>query len=78
MKELIREGFKCIELEAADVAAAFPPRERDCNKGDFGYVALVGGSLEYSGAIRLAALAHGAMRAGAGVAKLPCRVRSAR
>ncbi len=67
MKESVREGFKCTELEAADVAAAFPPRERDCNKSDFGYVALVGGSLEYSGAIRLAGLAGCAVRAGAGV-----------
>ena len=67
MKESVREGFKCMELEAADVAAAFPPRERDCNKSDFGYVALVGGSLEYSGAIRLAAMANAAVRSGAGV-----------
>ncbi len=67
MKELLREGFKCFELEAPDLRAAFPSRERDCNKGDFGYVALVGGSIEYSGAIRLAGLAHCAMRSGAGV-----------
>ncbi len=59
-----------MELEAADVAAAFPERERDSNKSDFGYVALVGGSLEYSGAIRLAGLAGCAMRAGAGVVSI--------
>lgn len=37
------------------------------HKGDFGYIALVGGSLEYSGAIRLASMANSAMRSGAGV-----------
>jgi len=46
---------------------AFPPRDPDANKGDFGYIALVGGSLPYSGAIRLAAMANAAMRSGAGV-----------
>ena len=56
--------------------SAFPKRNADANKGDFGYVALVGGSLPYSGAIRLAdracehalaACSQAAMRAGAGV-----------
>ena len=67
MIESVKEGFKCFELEEADIKAVFPPRGRDCNKSDFGYVALVGGSLEYSGAIRLAGLAGCAMRCGAGV-----------
>jgi len=57
-------------ITARDVAACFPERPAECNKGDFGYVALVGGSLEYSGAIRLAALANAAMRSGAGVATI--------
>ena len=43
-------------------------RPEDSHKGNFGYIALVGGSLEYSGAIRLASMANAAMRAGAGVA----------
>ena len=29
----------------ADAAAMFPPRARDCHKGTFGYIALIGGSL---------------------------------
>lgn len=45
-------------------------REGDCNKGDFGYIALVGGSLKYSGAAKLANIAAAAMRSGAGVVKL--------
>lgn len=46
---------------------ALKPRNPEANKRDFGYVALVGGSLPYSGAIRLANLACCALRAGAGV-----------
>ena len=53
-----------------DVRILFPRRPAECNKGDFGYVALIGGSIEYSGAIRLAALANAAMRSGAGVASI--------
>ena len=43
------------------IASLFPVRPTECHKGNFGYVALIGGSLEYSGAIRLAAQANGAM-----------------
>lgn len=57
-------------ITAEDIKRLFPERPAECNKGDFGYVALVGGSLEYSGAIRLAALANAAMRSGAGVASV--------
>ena len=46
----------------------FPPRDPDSHKGTFGYIAIAGGSLEYSGAIRLAGMASAALRAGAGVA----------
>lgn len=53
-----------------DIRELFPERPTECNKGNFGYVALVGGSIEYSGAIRLAALANAAMRSGAGVASI--------
>ena len=51
-------------------ASAFPTRQNFSNKSTYGYVALVGGSKKYSGAIRLAAMANAAMRAGAGVAML--------
>lgn len=56
--------------EAADVKAALGERKHFSNKGDYGYIALVGGSLPYSGAVRLAAMAAAAMRSGAGVAKV--------
>ena len=51
-------------------ASAFPTRQNFSNKSTDGYVALIGGSKRYSGAIRLAAMANAAMRSGAGVAML--------
>ena len=72
-----------ILIKEEQVAELFPERPSDCHKGSFGYVAMIGGSLEYSGAIRLAAQANAsvingecelpaqadaAMRSGAGVA----------
>ena len=69
-------------LEASDISGAFRTRHNLSNKGNYGYVALIGGSLPYSGAIRLAsmgnrgaaeklsALGNAAMRAGAGVASI--------
>ena len=52
-----------------DAAGLLATRKTDSNKRDFGYVALVGGSLKYSGAIRLSALsvAEVAQLSGAGV-----------
>ena len=55
---------------AEDAAKLFPPRPKDAHKGTFGYIALIGGSLRYSGAIRLANMAACAMRAGAGVVRV--------
>lgn len=51
-------------------ASVFPERKNFSNKSTYGYVALIGGSKRYSGAIRLAAMANAAMRSGAGVAML--------
>lgn len=56
------------QITEDEIRSLFPKRPDKCNKGDFGYVALIGGSIEYSGAIRLAAMANAAMRSGAGVA----------
>ena len=53
-----------------DVCRLFPVRAHDSNKGAFGYTALIGGSLRYSGAVRLASMAGAAVRSGAGVVKL--------
>ena len=68
-------GIRPIEpvyhlVEEADVKKLFPPRAHESNKGNYGYLALIGGSVRYSGAIRLAGIANCAMRSGAGVVKL--------
>ena len=57
-------------FSARDAAELFPPRAADAHKGTFGYIALIGGSIRYSGAVRLANLAACAMRSGAGVTRL--------
>ena len=57
-------------VEASDVSAALPMRDNMSNKGTYGYAALIGGCVRYSGAIRLAYLANAAMRSGAGVVKV--------
>ena len=56
-------------IEKADIARYFGPRPNFSNKGTYGYTAIIGGSKKYSGALRLAAMANAAMRAGAGVVK---------
>ena len=66
--EPVEEPYHLVE--ASDVASVLGKRLNFSNKGTYGYVALIGGSLKYSGAIRLAYLANAAMRSGAGVVKV--------
>ena len=61
-------GMKLFEGE--DVATLFPVRKHFSHKGDYGTIALIGGSIRYSGAIRLAALANAGMRTGAGIVRI--------
>ena len=56
-------------LEYNDFSKLFSKRNNFSNKGTYGYIALIGGSEKYSGAIRLAYMANAAMRSGAGVVK---------
>lgn len=63
-------GKSIYEVENNDIKYLFPLRARDSNKGDFGYVGIMGGSLEYSGAVKLANLSASALRAGCGVVRL--------
>ena len=58
------------EIETKDIKNKFIQRQRDTNKGDYGYVGIMGGSLEYSGAVKLANLSASAMRAGCGVVRI--------
>lgn len=57
-------------LEKADAYKFLGRRDNFTNKGTYGYVTLIGGCLEYSGAVKLANLAATAMRSGSGVVKL--------
>ena len=58
------------EINLKDLKELFPFRTGDTNKGNFGYVAILGGCLNYSGAIKLANLSCTALKSGCGVSKL--------
>ncbi len=60
----------CYLLEAEDLLPLFPFRPNFTNKGTWGSVGLAGGSLPYSGAIRLASMAACAGRSGAGIVRV--------
>ncbi len=67
---LRRRGRLLWITEAADVAAALPPRRADSHKGDYGRLAIVAGSRGKAGAAALAA--RGALRGGAGLVTVFC------
>ena len=54
-------------LKIEEVKRLIPDRVKDSHKGTYGKVALLGGAVEYSGAIRLSALAYSALKSGAGL-----------
>ena len=53
-----------------DFRAVLRPREHYAHKGTYGYVTMIGGCAAYGGAVKLAAMSHAALRAGAGVSRL--------
>jgi NAD(P)H-hydrate epimerase len=57
-------------ITGQEVGIAFPPRPQDANKGQFGHVLVVAGSLDKAGAAGLAGIA--ALRAGAGLVTVAC------
>ncbi len=57
-------------MTGQDFRGIFPKRAQLSHKGDYGYVTVLGGSAEYSGAVKLANLSASALRAGCGVAQL--------
>lgn len=57
-------------LEESDVSKLFKPRKNYAHKGNYGYVAVMGGCVEYSGAAKLANMSAAALRAGCGVVTL--------
>lgn len=57
-------------LQSKDIQDIFPIRKSNTNKGDYGYVAIMGGCINYSGAVKLANMSLSALRSGCGVSKL--------
>lgn len=58
--------------EKGDFGEILPKRLPDSHKGTYGYVAVLGGCRNYSGAVKLANLAASSLRCGCGVVKLLC------
>lgn len=66
--DLVNDPYYLVE--AKDLKNIFPKRKNYSNKSTYSYVALIGGSINYSGAIRLASMANACMRSGAGVVSI--------
>ena len=60
--------MKVIEKE--DIKCLFSKRDENSHKGNFGYVGIMGGCIEYSGAVKLANLSTSSLVSGAGVVRL--------
>ena len=58
------------EIYIKDIKKLFSKREKDANKGDFGKVGILGGSINYSGAIKLATMSLASLRSGCGLVKV--------
>lgn len=68
-------GIKAIDktyklIEESDFKKVFSDRLNYSNKGDYGYVGILGGSNNYPGAVRLANLAQTALYSGCGVSRV--------
>ncbi|MDP3561807.1 MAG: NAD(P)H-hydrate dehydratase [Legionellaceae bacterium] len=63
------------ELDLKYLSRYLKPRPKECHKGDFGRILIIGGDLGYSGAVRLAGEA--ALRVGAGSASIATRAKHA-
>ena len=58
------------EIVSSDVKILLKERDIDANKGDFGKAGIYGGSIEYSGALKLASLSLTALRSGCGISRV--------
>ena len=67
---MIEIANNVYELEMQDIKDIFSKRPSDSNKGDYGYVGIIGGCIKYSGAVKLASLSASALRAGCGVVRV--------
>lgn len=60
----------CMKIGITEIKDLFKRRDKDANKYDFGVVGVMGGSLSFSGAIKLASMSALAMRSGAGIVRV--------
>ncbi len=58
------------EIKLEDVKCLFKKRDISSNKGDFGKVGILGGSIKYSGAIKLANMSLCTLRSGCGLVRV--------
>lgn len=58
------------EIKIDDIKELFLKRDEDANKGDFGKVGILGGSIKYSGAVKLANMSLCALRSGCGLVRV--------
>ena len=58
------------EIEINDVKDLVKERNIDSNKGNFGKAGIYGGSLEYSGALKLSFLSLSSLRSGCGISRV--------
>lgn len=58
------------EIKLEDIKELFKRRKIDANKGDFGKVGILGGSVKYSGAVKLAYMSLCTLRSGAGLVRV--------
>lgn len=64
------QNSKIFLADGKDFSDILRPRKNNSHKGTYGYVCIMGGCTNYSGAVKLANLGACAMRSGAGVVKL--------
>ena len=57
-------------LKKDDIKYIFQKRDENSNKGNFGYVGIMGGTIEYSGAVKLANLSAAALTSGCGAVRV--------
>lgn len=70
-----------FEIENHDIKEKFETRKSDTNKGDYGYVGIMGGCLQYTGSVKLASMSaetmqkivnesEASMRSGCGIVRV--------
>ena len=59
-----------LGLTNEELKEIFKEREKDSHKGTYGYVGIMGGCMEYTGAVKLANMSSAALRAGCGVIRV--------